>query len=105
MRQSGTSPARRQMSRHGTLAPARDAVGRCHYGTADLTRVAVIPRAKEAGLALDTIRSLVTTTDAGARRSTLRQEADALRSRIAAAQAPLALVEWRQRRAPALRGW
>jgi DNA-binding transcriptional MerR regulator len=33
----------------GLLTPARDAAGRRRYKTADLTRVAVILRAKEAG--------------------------------------------------------
>ncbi|MFI6588088.1 MerR family transcriptional regulator [Embleya sp. NPDC050493] len=77
----------------GLLAPARDAAGRRRYRTADLTRVAVILRGKEAGLSLDTIRALVATADAGQRRNILCQEADALRSRIAAAQASLELVE------------
>lgn len=75
----------------GLLTPARDAAGR-RYGTADLTRVAVILRAKEAGLSLDTIRSLAA-ADPATRRNILRVEAEALRSRIAAAQASLALVE------------
>ncbi|NGO09461.1 MerR family transcriptional regulator [Streptomyces sp. HC44] len=77
----------------GLLRPGRDSAGRRRYGTADLTRVAVILRAKEAGLSLDTIRSLAATTDPSARRDTLRREAEALRSRIAAAQASLDLVE------------
>ncbi|MGW4033437.1 MerR family transcriptional regulator [Streptomyces sp. NPDC004838] len=77
----------------GLLVPARDAAGHRRYRTADLARVAVILRAKEAGLSLDTIRSLVAATDAVRRRSTLRQEAEALRSRIAAAQAALELLE------------
>ncbi|MFH9725855.1 MerR family DNA-binding protein [Streptomyces sp. NPDC017254] len=50
-------------------------------------------RAKEAGLPLDTIRSLLTTSGAARRRSILHEEAEALRSRIAAAQASLALIE------------
>ncbi|WP_329620639.1 MerR family transcriptional regulator [Streptomyces sp. NBC_01255] len=77
----------------GLLTPARDAAGRRRYGAADLTRVAVILRAKEAGLALDTIRALVATADPARRRGLLREEAEALRSRIAAAQASLALIE------------
>lgn len=68
-------------------------LGRRRYGAADLTRVAVILRAKEAGLALDTIRALVATADPARRRGLLREEAEALRSRIAAAQASLALIE------------
>ncbi|MFI1735976.1 MerR family transcriptional regulator [Streptomyces acidicola] len=84
----------------GLLTPARDAAGRRpqaagrrQYGNADLTRVAVIMRAKEAGLSLDTIRSLAATTDPATRRDILREEAQALRSRIAAAQTSLELIE------------
>ncbi|MEV6230552.1 MerR family transcriptional regulator [Saccharopolyspora shandongensis] len=77
----------------GLLAPARDAAGRRRYDTADLTRVAVILRAKEAGLSLDTIRSLAAAGDPVKRRDILRAEAAALRSRIAAAQASLELID------------
>jgi MerR family copper efflux transcriptional regulator len=77
----------------GLLTPSRDSAGRRRYGTDALTRVAVILRAKEAGLSLDTIRSLSATTDPASRRDILRQEADALRLRIAAAQASLELIE------------
>ncbi|GHH06986.1 hypothetical protein GCM10018780_40390 [Streptomyces lanatus] len=77
----------------GLLTPARDAAGRRRYQNADLTRVAVILRAKEAGLSLDTIRSLTATTDPARRKGILDEEARALRSRIAAARASLELVE------------
>ncbi|MEW2402637.1 MerR family transcriptional regulator [Streptomyces sp. NPDC046862] len=77
----------------GLLTPVRDAAGRRRYKTADLTRVAVILRAKEAGLSLDTIRTLAATTEPAQRRDILRQEAEALRSRIAAAQYSLGLIE------------
>ncbi len=77
----------------GLLSPARDAAGRRRYGIADLTRVAVILRAKEAGLSLDTIRSLAAAADPARRRSILCEEAEALRTRIAAAQASLELIE------------
>ncbi|MFI7004960.1 MerR family transcriptional regulator [Streptomyces sp. NPDC050145] len=77
----------------GLLTPARDPAGRRRYGSADLVRVAVVLRAKEAGLSLDTIRSLAAASDPAERRETLRTEADALRARIAAAQASLALIE------------
>ncbi|MET7755896.1 MerR family transcriptional regulator [Streptomyces sp. NPDC005389] len=77
----------------GLLTPARDAAGRRRYRVADLTRVAVILRAKDAGLSLDIIRSLTATADAVQRRNILRAEADALRSRMAAAQASLDLIE------------
>ncbi|MGW1913597.1 MerR family transcriptional regulator [Streptomyces sp. NPDC002076] len=77
----------------GLLAPARDPAGRRRYGTADVTRVALILRAKEAGLSLDAIRSLTATADPAARRNLLEGEAEALRRRIAAAQASLDLIE------------
>ncbi|MFF7642981.1 MerR family transcriptional regulator [Streptomyces canus] len=77
----------------GLLTPVRDAAGRRHYRTADLTRVAVILRAKEAGLSLDTIRSLAATAEPAVRRDILQHEAETLRSRIAAAQASLELIE------------
>ncbi|MEV5725893.1 MerR family transcriptional regulator [Streptomyces pharetrae] len=76
----------------GLLAPARDAAGRRRYGPADVVRVAVILRGKEAGLSLEAIRTLV----AGGHRvrsEVLRREAEELHARIAAAQASLALVE------------
>ncbi|MFI1385113.1 MerR family transcriptional regulator [Embleya sp. NPDC020886] len=77
----------------GLLAPARDAANRRRYGAADVARVTVVLRAKEAGLSLDTIRSLVATAGAANRRNILSEEAEVLRSRIAAAQASLALIE------------
>ncbi|MFD9247695.1 MerR family transcriptional regulator [Streptomyces sp. NPDC059556] len=77
----------------GLLTPARDAAGRRRYSITDLTRVAVILRAKDAGLSLDVIRSLTATADAVKRRDILSAEANALRSRIAAAHASLDLIE------------
>ncbi|MFE2022449.1 MerR family transcriptional regulator [Streptomyces sp. NPDC059499] len=83
----------RHWEAEGLLAPARDAAGRRRYGEQDAVRVAVILRGKEAGLGLDAIRTLVSASAPGARRSVLRGEAEALRSRIAAAQASLDLIE------------
>lgn len=77
----------------GLLSPARDAGGRRRYGVADLTRVAVILRAKEAGLSLETIRTLAAAADPAERREILEQEAEELRSRIASARASLELIE------------
>lgn len=77
----------------GLLDPVRDAGGRRRYGPDDLARVAAVLVMKEAGLGLTTIRSLSATTDRTARRALLRPAADELRSRIAAAQAALELVE------------
>ncbi|MCT9078731.1 MerR family transcriptional regulator [Streptomyces fulvoviolaceus] len=76
----------------GLLAPGRDTAGRRRYGAADEVRVAVILRGKEAGLSLEAIRTM-TVGDADTRRAVLRREAEALRARIAAAQASLDLVE------------
>ncbi|MGW5427362.1 MerR family transcriptional regulator [Streptomyces sp. NPDC004059] len=77
----------------GLLTPARDPAGRRRYGPADVTRVAVILLAKEAGLSLDVIRSLTATADPAARRAVVEGEAAQLRRRIAAAQASLGLLE------------
>ena len=77
----------------GLLHPGRDAGGRRRYGADDLARVAMILLCKEAGLGLDAIKTLSTTADPAARRATLRREGEELRSRIAAAQASLALIE------------
>ena len=77
----------------GLLHPVRDAGGRRRYGADDLTRVAAILIFKEAGLGLDTIRSLCTTVERATRHEILRAEAEEIRSRIAAAQVSLELVE------------
>ncbi|MET8766781.1 MerR family transcriptional regulator [Streptomyces sp. NPDC004658] len=77
----------------GLLHPGRDAGGRRRYGPDDLTRVATILLLKEAGLALNTIRSLSATTDRATRQEILRPAAEELRSTIAAAQASLELIE------------
>ncbi len=77
----------------GLLRPARDTAGRRRYDEADLVRVAVIVRAKEAGLGLDAIRALTAATEPAVRRDILRREAEALRSRIATARDSPALVE------------
>ncbi|MEU9460965.1 MerR family transcriptional regulator [Streptomyces sp. NPDC048312] len=77
----------------GLFIPARDAPGRRRHGSAGLTRAAVILRAKEAGLPLGIIRSLVAAADPAKRRDILREEAEVLRSRTAAAQASLEMIE------------
>ncbi|MER6474193.1 MerR family transcriptional regulator [Streptomyces collinus] len=83
----------RHWEARGLLAPARDGAGRRRFTAADVTRVAVILRAREAGLPLETVRSLTSAGDPAARHAVLRQEADALRQRIAAAEASLELIE------------
>jgi MerR family transcriptional regulator, copper efflux regulator len=77
----------------GLLHPVRDAGGRRRYGADDVARVAVILISKEAGLGLDTIRSLSATVDRTVRHEILRSEAEELRSEIAAARASLELIE------------
>ncbi|MET9357020.1 MerR family transcriptional regulator [Streptomyces sp. NPDC006617] len=77
----------------GLLHPARDAGGRRRYGADDLTHVATILILKEAGLGLNTIRSLSTHVDRATRHGILRPAAEELRSTIAAAQASLELIE------------
>jgi DNA-binding transcriptional MerR regulator len=76
----------------GLLAPGRVA-GRRRYGTDDLYRVAIIMRAKEAGLGLDAIRELLDTDEPNARRQVMRRRRDELRQRIAELQASLELIE------------
>jgi len=81
----------RHWESRGLLTPARDPAGRRRYGAADLTRVTVILRGKQAGLPLDAIRALV--AEPAARRDVLGAQAERLRAEIAAAQDALALVE------------
>ncbi|MEU2085247.1 MerR family transcriptional regulator [Streptomyces albus] len=77
----------------GLLHPGRDTGGRRRYGADDLTRVATILILKEAGLGLNTIRILSATADRATRHEILHPTAEELRSRIAAAQASLELIE------------
>ncbi|MGW5764980.1 MerR family transcriptional regulator [Streptomyces tendae] len=77
----------------GLLHPGRDAGGRRRYGADDLTRVATILLLKEAGLGLNTIRSLTTGADRATRHAILDPAAEELRSTIAAARTSLELIE------------
>ncbi|MEV5886071.1 MerR family transcriptional regulator [Streptomyces sp. NPDC052020] len=77
----------------GSLSPARDPAGRRRYGDGDAVRVAVVLRGKAAGLSPDALRALLGSGGAQARQAVPRGEAEALRDRIAAARAALALVE------------
>ncbi|WP_067793157.1 MerR family transcriptional regulator [Actinomadura formosensis] len=77
----------------GLLAPARDPAGRRRYTAADITRVAAILRAKEAGLSLEAIGVLAAGAGPARQRDILSREAEALRRRITAAQASLELIE------------
>ncbi|MFC3453732.1 helix-turn-helix domain-containing protein [Amycolatopsis speibonae] len=74
----------------GLLAPARSG-DRRRYDDADLYRIAVILRAKEAGLSLDGIREMF--QKPGARETVLKRHKEELTRRIAAAQASLAIID------------
>lgn len=69
------------------LVPDRVEGDRRRYGEADLYRIAVILRAKEAGLALDDVREMLTTRDPQQRRLVLQRRHAELRARIAQLQA------------------
>jgi DNA-binding transcriptional MerR regulator len=77
----------------GLLAPARVTASRRRYRPADLYRVAVILRAKEAGFALEDIREMFAAQDPAARTAVLRRHRAGLAARIAAAQASLELID------------
>lgn len=79
--------------RWACCTPDGTAGGRRRYGADDLTRVATILILKEAGLGLNTIGSLSATVDRATRHEILHPAAEELRSRIAAAQASLVLIE------------
>ncbi|MFC9251725.1 helix-turn-helix domain-containing protein [Amycolatopsis thailandensis] len=74
----------------GLLKPARSG-DRRRYDDADLYRVSVILRAKEAGLSLDGIREMFQKPEA--REAVLRRHKEELTRRIAAAQASLAIID------------
>ncbi|WP_069160032.1 MerR family transcriptional regulator [Nocardia altamirensis] len=74
----------------GLLTPERDAAGRRRYDDDDVFRIAMILRAKEAGLGLDDIHAMFTT---GERTTVLQRHRRELRARIAEAQAALAIIE------------
>lgn len=77
----------------GLLRPSRVAGERRRYGSADLYRVAVILRSKEAGFGLDDIGELLAAETPAHRRTVLERQRHQLRDRIAKAQASLDLVE------------
>lgn len=77
----------------GLLAPARDSAGRRCYTEHDIARVAVIVRAKQAGLSLDRIAELLAVGGSHARTAILRRQRDELVTLIEAAQASLQLIE------------
>ncbi|WP_025352800.1 MerR family transcriptional regulator [Nocardia nova] len=81
----------RHWESEGLLEPARDTAGRRRYRTADLVRVAMILRAKQAGLGLEAIREMFEAPVH--RREILRRQRAALTATIAAAQSALTLVD------------
>jgi DNA-binding transcriptional MerR regulator len=76
-----------------SFSPARATGGRRRYGNSDLYRVAGIPLAKKAGLALTDIRDILTTADLEKRRKITCRHRDELIRRIAEMQAALNLIE------------
>jgi MerR family transcriptional regulator, copper efflux regulator len=67
--------------------------GRRRYGPGDLYRVAVILRAKEAGLSLDDTRETIVMRDPVDRRGVLRRHRAALAQRLASVRASLELID------------
>ncbi|MEU2233393.1 MerR family transcriptional regulator [Streptomyces vietnamensis] len=77
----------------GLLTPARDTLGHRRYGHDELVRTAMILQAKEAGLALEEIRAMMTAVDSLRRDAVLSARRAALRATIAKAQVQLDLIE------------
>ncbi|GAA3342949.1 MerR family transcriptional regulator [Amorphoplanes nipponensis] len=77
----------------GLLVPERTGDGHRRYRRADLVRIAVILRAKEAGLGLDDIHDMITCRDGAARQRVLLRHRDALARRIERQQAALAMLD------------
>ncbi|WP_199430346.1 helix-turn-helix domain-containing protein [Qaidamihabitans albus] len=77
----------------GLLSPVRAEAGRRRYGRAEVYRVAVVLRAKQAGFALDDIRRMFADADPRARQAVLRRHRADLARRIAQAQESLELVD------------
>ncbi|WP_433331081.1 MerR family transcriptional regulator [Spirillospora sp. CA-294931] len=77
----------------GLLAPERAPGDRRRYGTDDLYRIAVILKAKEAGLGLPAIADMLADRTPAERREVLRRQRDELVRRIADAQASLEMIE------------
>ncbi|MCZ7379890.1 helix-turn-helix domain-containing protein [Micromonospora sp. WMMC250] len=77
----------------GLLSPSRAVAGRRRYGPDHLYQIAVILRAKEAGIALDDIRQMFVAQNPTQRTATLRRHRAELAKRIAQAQASLELID------------
>lgn len=77
----------------GLLTPATRVSGRRRYTEDHVTRVAVIMRAKAAGMSLDQVRDMLNATDGVERRRVLLEQKAQLEERIAQAEASKALIE------------
>lgn len=82
----------RHWEAEGLLTPARDG-DRRRYSDADLYRVASILLAKEAGLGLADIRSILVAGTAATRHEVMARHSAELRARIIRAQAALTMLE------------
>jgi MerR family transcriptional regulator, copper efflux regulator len=82
----------RHWETEGLLTPARTG-NRRRYTDADVHRVAAILLAKDAGFGLPDIRAMLTTRSAPARHEVMARHRDALLTRIAQAEAALAMLE------------
>jgi DNA-binding transcriptional MerR regulator len=76
----------------GLLNPARVS-GQRRYTTDDAHRVAAILRGEQAGLSLDQIHQMITTTDPTTRTGLLRARRNELRHRMAVTQAALEIID------------
>jgi MerR family copper efflux transcriptional regulator len=77
----------------GLLTPAARVNGRRRYQQADVARVAMIVRGKEAGFGLAQLREMFEAPDPQSRRAVVERHHAALERRIAERQAAMAMVE------------
>ena len=82
----------RHLESVGLLAPGRTAAGERRYADRDLYQIAVVLRAKEAGLSLEHIARMMV-CDPNERDSVLQRRRDELVREIAAARQSLDLIE------------
>ncbi|MEU8300348.1 MerR family transcriptional regulator [Micromonospora sp. NPDC048909] len=77
----------------GLLSPARTGTDRRRYAPEHLRQIAIVVRAKQAGLSLDDIRAVVENADPAVRRRVLARHRTDLAERLARTQASLRLVD------------
>jgi len=77
----------------GLLSPDRTRDGHRRYRRPDLVRIAVILRAKEAGLSLDAIHDMIVSGEPGARQRVLQRQRDELAGRIERLQTALVMLD------------